>query len=140
MKTFILKSLVAIFLAWVVACIGVVILEGKGSVMADIFGFFVVGLVFIAVAWLVFLLPFMRLIKKAVEAPKLKYGFPILSAIYAFLVFTLLFSAVTGFSEFSIFFQTPTTVTVTAAAVGCIWGLALILLPNKSDAAEAKNC
>jgi len=136
MKKFIIKSLVAMLISWIIACVILVISEGTGSGLSGIGGFFLMGLMFVVIAWLIFILPFIKIIKRLMENDKLKFVFPIFTSIYGFLAFVLIFSVFTGFSEFITFLTQPTTISVAAAGVGLLWGLIFVLITQNSDKKE----
>ena len=133
MKQNIIKSISAMLIAWALVCIGLVIIEGNQDGIAGISGLFLMGLIFIILAWLVFILPFLKLmIRKLAESNIVRFLFPFFTAFYGFFAFVCIFCLLTlEFSIFIDFFKGTSLLGNTSLSVGFLWGLIFLIFKPK---------
>jgi len=111
-----------------------------GGKLSDIFAVWFYVLFFALIAWLVFILPILKIINKIFISNKnYKILLPIFTTIYAVIVFALLMSAMAGEFVLLEFLARPTELTYVAAATGFVWGILYIVLTNSLQQKEIKD-
>jgi len=125
-KTVLIKrSLIAMSGAWLLASVGFALAEGGGT-FSDILGLLFYTGIFVGMAWLAFIFPFLKTIYKISQIEKLKLLFPLLTGIYGSITFIILFTLIFA-REWLGFEMFASSLNILAFSVGTIWGLLFIL-------------
>jgi len=133
MKKNIIKSLAAMAISWSIVCIVLLIVEGNQEGIAGVFGLFSIGLPFLFLAWLIFILPFLKLmLRKLAESNIVRFLFPFFTAFYGFFAFVCIFCLYAlDFRIFIDFFKGTSTLGNIALSVGFLWGLIFLIFKPK---------
>lgn len=127
------NTLLAMAIAWVLGTTTMLIIAGVPS-PGQAFEIFLMTGLFAFMAWGLFILPFAGKIHRFfIQKHQRQWLLPILSTLYGYLAFVVLFSALTGSYEFLIY---PTTIGGYALGFGLIWGVAYLLIEKRFTASN----
>lgn len=122
-----LHSLLSMLISWVLASVLSVLYDGTGS-LSEMISYAMLVLSFVAITWIVGIFPFVHWFNKFLHKQANRIYFPLLSTGYATIVFALLLSVLLGIDTAFAVFKRLDVLVITAALIGCLWGILYLLM------------